>query len=345
MRTPYMNITNRCVIIRLMAVLLPLAAANAQISIAVPGAPKGDIQTELLQSRTYCRSLEKQLEAVKKQFPGLSIEVLAASASWNSSPFASGCNAIEAQMIEQAGEKATTLLREMDSKTWKEAQKYVGITTVEEARDFLTLVDRRAKGAIEVEMVRGNLLWNYKPFQESPEKEWALGYSREVIHTVNAALKVTFQIPMSWKIEDLPKTEWMLFRNCYGHGNVWMTVQVSPIVDASGRPVSAQEHFNSYSENSLKTDYESFGIKLNSFSKTKVNSMPALMITRDQVYEQLGQKATLATEGIWVFVNDHTIRFEINTLGPEGERKAAARIEKNQKLFKMIGGSVRVTLK
>ena len=340
-----MNIAIRCIIVGLMTELLPMTVANAQNSIAIPGAPKGDLKTELLQSRTYCRSMEKQLEVVEKQFPSLSIEVLAASASWKSSPFAIGCNTIEAQMIEQAGEKATTMLRELDSKTWKEAQKHIGIKTEAEARDFLTLVDRRAKGAIEVEMVRGNLLWNHKPFQESPEKECALGYSREVAHTFTGSFKVTFQIPMSWKVEDSPKTELMSLRNCFGHGNVWMTVLVSPLVDAYNHPVSAQERFNSYSEESLRTEYEPLGIKLNSFTKTKVNSMPALMFTRDQLYEQLGEKATRSAEVIRIFANDHSISFQINTLGPEGEPTAATRIEKNQKLFNLIGGSVRVTPK
>lgn len=335
----------RCIIIGLMIQFSPLTSANSQNSIAIPGSPKGDIQTELLQSRTYCRSMEKQLELVEKQFPSLSIEALSASASWKSSPFASGCDAIEAKMIEQAGEKAATMFRELDSRTWKEAQKHVSIRTAAEARAFLALVDRRAKGAIEVEMVRGNLLWNHKPFQESPEKECVLGYSREITHTFSGPFKTTFQIPMSWKVEDSPKTELMSFRNCFGHGNVWMTVLVSPLVDASNQPVSAQERYNSYSEESLRREYEPLGIKLNSFTKTKVNTMPALMFTRDQLYEQLGQKATRSAEVIRIFNNNHSISFQINTLGPEGEPTAAARIEKNQKLFRLIGGSVRVTPK
>ena len=62
--------------------------ANAQQGIAIPGSPKGDLATELLQSRTYCRSMERSLQLLEKLFPALSVEILAANASWKSSPFA-----------------------------------------------------------------------------------------------------------------------------------------------------------------------------------------------------------------------------------------------------------------
>lgn len=318
---------------------------SAQPSIAIPGAPKGDLPTELMQSRTYCRTLEKHLETIEKQFPSLAIEALAASATWKASPFASGCNNIEAQMVEQMGSEAAVQLAKMDEKLWQEYGQRVHVTTEQQARVFLQMTERRAKGEIEVEMVRANLLCNHKPFQDQPEKEFALGYTRQVTHTSLAGLEIVFQIPMSWKVEDSPKPEIMSFRNYAGHGNIWMTVLVNPTVDATGASITGQEKFEAYSEDSLRAEYERLGIKLNSFTKTKVNSMPALMFTRDQLYEQLGQRATRAAEVIRAFAYNQQISFQINTLGPEGEPIAAERIQKNQALFRMIGGSLKVALK
>lgn len=301
--------------------------------------------TELMQSRTYCRTLEKHLETIEKDFPSLAIEVLAASATWKSSPFASGCNAIEAQMIEQMGGDAVEHLKKLDEKLWQEYGQRVRVTTEEQARAFLKMTEKRSKGDIEVEMVRATLLCNHKPFQDHPEKEFELGYTREITHTASSGMEIVFQIPMSWKIEDSPQREIMSFRNYAGHGNVWMTVLVNPTVDAAGTPITGQEKFEAYSEESLRAEYKRLGINLNSFVKTKVNSMPALMFTRDQLYEQLGQRATRAAEVIRAFVQDQQISFQINTLGPEGETTAAKRIQKNQALFKMIGGTLKTTVK
>lgn len=325
-----------------MTSLLCVTTSVGQQGITVPGAPKGHLPTELLQSRAYCRSMERSLALIEERFPSLSVEVLAAKASWKSSPFAIGCDAIEEDIINDAGETGRTMLKKLDEDTWAEALKHVRLKTVGDAREFLAFVDRRAKGEIEVPMVRGNLLWHYKPFQENPEKEIERGYVQKLSHTARIGRTISFQIPMSWKTEESPKAELMSFRNCYGHGYVWMTVLVSPTIDGFGQPISAQEKFDGYTEAALRTEYRTLGIELTSFLKTKVNGMPALLFTREQPYEQLGQKATRAAEVIRVFSGDHMISFQINTLGPEGEKTASKRIFKNEPLFKMIGGSLRV---
>ncbi len=234
------------------------------------------------------------------------------------------------------------MLNKFDEDAWAEASKHIQIRSEVEARAFLALVDRRAKGEIEVEMVRGNLLWQYKPFQDTPEKEVAKGYVQNVTHTASTDRKIVFEVPMSWKSEKSPKSELMSFRNCYGHGNVWMTVLVSPTVDELGQTITAQEKFDAYSEEALRTEYRRLGIELTSFSKTKVNGMPALMFTGKQPFEQLGQKATRAAQVIRAFSGSEMISFQINTLGPEGDSKGVDRIKKNEPLFKMVGGSLRV---
>jgi hypothetical protein len=66
-----------------------VAPAYSQQGIAIPGSPRGDLPTELLQCRTYCRSMERSLESIEKRFPSLSIEILAASASWKGEIFLS----------------------------------------------------------------------------------------------------------------------------------------------------------------------------------------------------------------------------------------------------------------
>lgn len=318
------------------------AVVSAETPLAIPGTPKGDLPTQLLQSRMYARGIEWKLDKLEKAFPALAVEVYAARASWLSSPFAGGCAAIEADIIKDDPQKGKAMLAELDAMSWKEMAKFDDIATVRQAREFLKLVDSRAKGAIEVDLVRGNLLWNYPAYVKTPEKEFADGFSRKVLHTADSGMEVSFEVPMSWKAEASPKKELVGFRNCYGHGNVWMTVLINPTVDENGAPVRADELYARYTEDMLRQSYEVLGIELTSFLKTKVNGMPAFMFTRRQPYEQLGQRAVRAAEVIRVFRGRHMINFQINTFGPEGETLGEGRIKKFQSLFKMIGSSLRI---
>jgi hypothetical protein len=322
--------------------MLSPVVLSAEPSLAIPGTPKGDLPTELLQSRMYARGIEWKLNKLEKAFPSLAVEVYAARASWLSSPFASGCDAIEADIINKAPEQGKAVLAQLDAASWKELAKYDDIATVKTAREFLKLVDSRAKGAIEVDLVRGNLLWNHPAYAKSPEKEFSDGFTRRIQHTANSGMEVTFEVPMSWKAEASPKKELVGFRNGYGHGNVWMTVLINPTVDENGVPVRADELHARYTEDMLRQSYEVLGIELTSFLKTKVNGMPAFMFTRRQPYEQLGEKALRAAEVIRVFRGRHMINFQINTFGPEEGTVGEDRIKKYQALFKMIGGSLRV---
>ncbi|HSJ00929.1 MAG TPA: hypothetical protein VK956_00695 [Verrucomicrobium sp.] len=287
--------------------------------------------------------MERQLDNLEKKFPSLRVNVVAARASWLSSPFAGGCDAIEKDIVDKAGKAGRKMLDELDAGAWAMAKEHATISTLAGAREFLQLVDDRAKGGIEVDMVRANLLWNYPQYQVAPEKEVVAGFVRKITHAPVAELEATLQVPMSWKAEDTAaKKELLSFRNQFAHGNVWMTVLVSPAIDGLGNSVTGLELFENYSEDGLRSEYEKLGIKLNSFSKTKVNGLPALMFTRTQTYEQLGQRALRAAEVIRVFKGNSMISLQINTLGPEGEAIAEARIKKYQPLFRMIGASLRV---
>ncbi|RYZ62354.1 MAG: hypothetical protein EOP09_18900 [Proteobacteria bacterium] len=315
--------------------------ASAQ-ELAVPGSPKSDLRLELMQSRTYCRAMERSLGEIKKRFPELEAQVMVSSANWQSSAFAKGCRAIEEDLIRQAGEKGRQMLKELDEKSWAEVKKLVRLDGIDEARDYLDLVNRRSKGEIEIDMVRGNLLWQYKLFQTEPEQEQVQGYVEKITHTAKTKWYVRFDLPMSWKTEESPKVDLMSFRSCYGHGPVWMTAYVIPSIDGSGTPVPANELFEAYNEADLRAEYRTLGIELTAFMKTQVNGMPALMFTRDQPFEQLGTKATRAAQVIRVYKDDHVVNFQINTLGPEGAKTAAERIKRQEPLFKMIAGSVQL---
>lgn len=318
------------------------ASAQSQPSLAIPATPRGDMATEALQSLSYCRALKRTLAVVEKNYPQLRLETTAARASWESSPFAIACDNIETEIRKDAGEQGAALLGQIDEAQSKELATYDVVGTEEKAREFLKLVDRRAKGEMEVDMVSGTLLWNHKPYQNEPGREFRDGFTRSVEHTSGGSSRITFDAPMSWKRQESPEKNIMSFQNCWGHGNVWMTVLVLPTTNSLGRTIPAEEKFEAYGRDSLKEEYERLGITLTSFMKTKVRNMPALFFTREQPFEELGSKATRAAEVIRVFVGTNEISFQINTLGPEGQPTAANRIKKNQELFKMIGGSLRV---
>ena len=283
-----------------------------------------------------------QIENIRKTYPDLAIQVLAADAAWKTSPFAQGARNIEADIRKQTKGEGNAMLEKIDGQLWDQVQQYIQIQTQEEALDFLTLVGRRSKGEIEVEMVRGNLLWQYPPYQEKPELEFTQGYTTSTTHPQTSKVKVTFQRPMSWKVSKQENEQLLGLINCYGHGNVWCTVLITPVQAEDGTPLTAEERYAAYTREGLAEDYKTLGITLKSFTKTKLNGMPALMFTREQIHEQLGRKTLRAAEVIRVFHKGCSISFQINTLGPIDSDLAEKRIQKNEALFKQIAGSVRI---
>lgn len=332
---------NALLILGILGMAFPTSEAQNASSLPIPGTPNGDLTTELLQSRGYCVGLENTLDFIEEHFPELSVDVLAARSAWLASPFAGGVRAIEADIRLKAGESGGKTMKALDEAIGKEVQKRREIQSTTDALSFLELVAKRAKGEIEVEMVRGNLLWNYKPYQGNPEKEFLAGFiERKTIETSNGP-HVEFDVPMSWKQDKTENPNMMGFKNCYGHGNVWMTVLVSPATDFDGNKITGIEMFDLLSEQSLKASWAALGIELLTFQKTKVNNMPAIHATRRQAYEQLGVRATRAAEVIRVFRGDSVINFQINTLGPEGQDIAQNRLKKNSALFRAIGLSLK----
>lgn len=328
--------------VSLLSALFLAVPSHAEVDLALPGSPKGELHIELLQSRMFGRSMERQLRLVKERFPELKIAATAAEAAWKSSPFGVGCNAIEEDIILKAGDTGRRALKEMDEKSWVELDKLVTLSTLEQAEEFLNLVAKRAKGEIEVPMVRGNLLWQYKPFQEKPHEEFTRGYTQAIKHPVRAGKEVHFVIPMSWKTEKSAKDHLLTFRNCYGHGNILMNVGVAP-TRAGGQPIPAREVFDACNEASLRAEYEQKGIKLTSFMKTKLNSLPAFFLTKEEPYEQLGLHALFVVQSVQVFSGDHMISFDLVTMGPVDNTLGQERIKKNEELFKWIAGSLQLT--
>ena len=320
------------------------APVFVQGEIPIPVAPKEGLPGELIQSRGYAVGLERQMAYVSESFPTLAKEVVLAESSWKASPFYTSTRFLEKEIVDILGDKGRQLMQEMDAMMWDEFVKHHKNMTVLDAREFLVRVAEQAKGDIKVDMVRGQLLSHYKPFQENPEKEMSQGYVKPVVHTAEIGRRIEFHIPMSWKQGKTAETELMAFRSNYGHGDLWMTVTVFPSLRAffDPMPMGEEEAYGQLTEDFLRADYKKLGIELTSFTKTKLNGVPVVMFTRRQPYKQPGTKSIRAAQAIRVFTGNYKINFQINTLGPEGEPQAEERIKEFEPLFKLIGSSLRI---
>jgi hypothetical protein len=322
------------------------AAATAQVAPEhIPGNPTGELPTELLQARAYVLSMERQMTSLEKRFPALKADILIARSCWKTSRFAKGCEAIDADIRHKTGAKGLAELEEKMADIYAKSDKLAEIRNQAEALDFLQLVEKRAKGAIEVPMVRGNLLWQNKDLRDKPHLEFEEGYTQTTSHTAvfPRGKVVKFAVPMSWKANPSENAAVMSFQNQYGHGNVWMTVLVTTCVDESGQVVEASTAFEKFSESTLQNDYERLGITLRKFNRTKLMNRPAIMFSRTQPFENLGHKATRDAEVIQVFTNGLVVNFQINTLGPLDEAIGQERLAKNRELFHSIATSMKVT--
>lgn len=312
--------------------------AVGQDGFTVPGPPKGDLFTELMQCWMYCKSAEKQLDRVEEEFPELALEVLNARANWMSSPFATGGRAIEKDILEKTGGKAEEQLTQLQEQASEVAEPLTQLNTIEEARAFLDLMVRRSKGEIELDMVRSNLLWQCPSYQEHPEKEFEEGFVTRVTHDKEFGYDLTFDIPMSWKKSASQNSRSIGFINCYGHGNFMVVVTVSNAVDSLGNPLPVEEVMKRYSEETIRSQYTNQGMEISSFVETKLNGMPAQMFDGTHVVEQLGEKTTTRMNAVLAYTDGMAVSFSTHAKGPE----STDTLKRNEKLFRKILTSLKI---
>lgn len=307
----------------------------------VPGPPAGDLPMELLQARAYCRGMEAALAKVLKDFPALATDAVMANATWRSSPFAKGADAIEADFKARAGKRATAELLAMDEKLIRTARLLSDIKTEAEATAFLDLVNKRSKGEIEVPMVRASLLWQYPPYQKNPEKEFRDGYQVPVDFTSPDGVKLHFKMPMSWRESPRAAKDGVDYVACWGHATTWFTLIVKPITGEDGTVLPAADVFDTMTRDTTEEQYSRLGITLKEFTKTKLNGAPAIMQTMEAPYEQLGKKAAHAMLAVLVFHGTHTLNLQLHAMAPvtvEGE--AMRRAATYRPLFEAIAGTL-----
>ena len=320
-----------------------VSAETAPLSqIPIPGVPNGDAVTEMLQSREACRSMEVSLTKIQSDFPDLATQSLTAYAAWRASPFAAGYRAIDAEIKENGSKEFLENLQKTDKKLNETLAILRPFKTEQEASNFLVLVAKRAKAGIELPMVSATLLWNYPPYKAEPSGEFSDGYTNSIIHSTKAPISVKFAVPMSWKQSISENPELMIFFDRYGHGRIWITVLVRQELMTDGTPASEDLAFAAATRESIEAQYTDMGIKLSSFRKTKLNGMPALMMTREQTHEQLGKKATRAASVIRAFKGNYHVNFQINTLGSEDTDEASEYILRHQELFQMLAASLQI---
>ena len=308
--------------------------------IAIPKARS--LPVELLQSRMYSRGIEMQLDFLEKNHPELKLEIRAARASWLSSPFAGGADFIERDAITKAGDKAKKILVMMDKKGWSEYGSLVKFNSKAEVRTYLNLIDKRAKGEIEVDFVRANLLWHYPPYRQNPEKEVSEGF----VVNESFANFISFKMPMSWKNLKSPAKSMLGYKSENGHGRVWLTIHEQNTVDDSGKAISAKQAFEAHTINSFSQVYSQMGIDLLSFKKTKSGQMDVWIFERSKPYEKLGNRGVEHSICMRFFYKDTQINYKMNVIEKEGTTYKESLINRHyKKLFNMIGHSVKLSAK
>ncbi len=325
----------------LLALLITFLPALA-LSQEVPGTrPREELEVELLQARSYCRGLELQIEKVRKMYPKLKVELLAAETSWKASPFYQASKSIDEGMRAQVGKAATDFLKDIDAKGLA-LMKELGTDpkTELEAKIFLASLETHAKGKFAFPSVRGNLLWQYKPYQDKPEKEFEHGFVESVQHPLNPGLSL--KVPMSWKAKPSKSKDTLAFSNNYGHGFITFNFTPKPYPLLAKLVATPQETFDSITKEITEEEYKELGMTLKTFSKTQLNGMPAVIITVSKPVEQLGTKLVLEFEVIQVLAKKQMLIFSLCSPGPADSDAGLKRLQKNEPLFKAIVSSLEI---
>jgi hypothetical protein len=309
-----------------------------QSSMAVPGNPKGDLMTELLQSVTFARSMEATLKQVIDQHPELKVDAVAAQASWQYSPFARGARFIEEDIKNDAGKDGQNLLSKIDEMSRNAVSTYAPLDSLEKALDFLRLADRRAKGNIEVPMVRGILLWNCPEYQDKPEKEILDGYvSKESSN--KDGVEVSAEWPMSWKLATArnPKILQKLHSH-WGHGKLSGMVRIDAVPLPTDIEIGPDELYEETTQEMLQG--EAPQIKFLSFKKTSLNGRRVILTTSVTEMEQLTERFNIVSMTLYAYHRNICAQITCMAAVPPSDDPSEA-LKKHEKVFLAIIGSFR----
>ena len=322
----------------LFAIGLPSASSFGQASIAIPGNPKGDLKTELLQSVTFARSMEATLQQVINQHPSLKVDAVAAQASWQYSPFARGARFIEEDIKKDAGKDGQNLLSKIDDMSRNAVGSYAPVDSLEKALEFLRLVDLRAKGNIEVPMVRGMLLWNCPEYQGNPEKEILDGYVSKESSTKDG-VEVSAEWPMSWRLATArnPKILQKL-QSYWGHGKLSGMLRIDTIPMPTEIVVGPDDLYEGATQEMLQE--EAPQTKFLSFKKTQLNGRRVILTTSVTEMEQLTVRINLVSMTLYAYHRNICAQITCMAAAAPSDDPSAV-LKKHEKVFLAVIGSFR----
>lgn len=279
--------------------LIPSHSSLGQEPIVIAGNPKGDLRTELLQAITAARSMESTLNQVIKKYPALKLRAVAAQAAWQYSPFARGARYIEEDIKKKAGQKGKDLISTIDKTSADVVRTYVPVETLEKAREFLGLVEERAKGEIEIPMVRGMLLWNCPEYQDKPEKEILDGYVVDEVSEKDT-VAASAEWPMSWKqVKARNPKILQKFQSHWGHGKLSGMLRIDTIPYEKEGILEPNEIYDQITQADMEA--EAPGMQFFSFKKTRHNGLPAILTVTNMEVEQLGVRISSASITLYVY--------------------------------------------
>jgi hypothetical protein len=317
---------------------LPSSSSFGQSSIAIPGNPKGDLMTELLQSVTFARSIEVTLKQVINQHPSLKVDAVAAQASWQYSPFARGARFIEEDIKNDAGKDGQHLLSKIDDISRNAVGTYAPVDSLERALEFLRLVDRRAKGNIEVPMVRGMLLWNCPEYQNKPEKELLDGYVSNECATKDG-VEVSAEWPMSWKLATARNPNILQkFQSHWGHGKLSGMVRIDTLPLPDGVVIGPDELYEEATQEMLQEEVPQS--KFLSFKKTHLNGRRVILTTTATEVEQLTARINMVSMMLYVYHRNICATITCMAAAAPSEDPSAV-LKKHEKVFLAIISSFR----
>jgi hypothetical protein len=324
--------------ILLAAMAMPFVSTFGQKSITIPGNPKGDLKTELLQSVAAARSMEASLKQVMKEHPTLKAEAVAAQASWQYSPFARGARFIEQDIKKDAGKEGEKLLATIDDVSRNAVGTYAPVNSLEKAREFLRLVDRRAKGGIEVPMVRGMLLWNCPEYQEKPEKEILDGYVTNESSTQDG-VKAFAEWPMSWKPATARNPKILQkFQSHWGHGKVSGMLRIDPVPLPPGIIVGPDDVYEEATQEMFQE--EAPQVKILSFKKTRLNGRRIILTTSVTEVEQLTVRLNMVSMTVYAYHRNICVNMTCMVAAAPSDDPAAV-LKRHEVIFLSIISSFR----
>lgn len=289
----------------------------------------------------YCIGQSLLLAAIERRFPSLAGQVKYARYQFDGA-FSKSIGAIESVMRERAGRKWDSVRSSMVAQFSSQASPQAAQMTMEQASEFLTEVQRRAKGEIPSPVLEVLLSLN-PDYRSNPAQEYVDGFKKTFASDGSGKAKgFSFHIdyPSSWSSEPGNRPNIVrLFKSENGRGPEMILVLIKTIPADAAQDMAT----SGFPENVSEADLRSFVPESATYlagGPLTIDGSHGCWIEHALSSTRAGHTIAVRTRIYAVFEREKMIQVQASVSSDKGTASLQEHMKKFHGLFTLVANSL-----